>query len=323
VDLVPRTDLDGPALAFDFPGVRVGVAEYDKGPTGCTVIHFSKGASLAVDVRGGSVGLVGGEYQWTHAICLAGGSLYGLEAAAGVTAELFAQQGYDVRGGRFPLVSGAAIYDFVRRENTIYPDKALGRAALRSAREGWFPLGPRGGGRSAGVGYRWSRRYQPEPCGQGAAFRQLGPIKVVVFVVVNATGVIVDREGRVVRGCHDPTTGERAHPLILAGEQLRAFEQQDATTDAQLDADGPTCNTTLTVVVTNLQLGPHHLRQFGRQVHTSMARGIQPFQTVRDGDVLFAVSTGDIEIPNADGFLLATAASELAWDAVLSSFARS
>jgi L-aminopeptidase/D-esterase-like protein len=111
--------------------------------------------------------------------------------------------------------------------------------------------------------------------------------------------------------------GERARPLDLAKEQIGAFEPERPA-----DGAGPTRNTTLTVLVTNLKLGPHYLRQLGRQVHTSMERAIQPFQTLRDGDVLFALTTNEVEIPNADGFLLATAASELAWDAVLASFAR-
>ena len=53
-DLVPRTAFDGPELRFDLPGLEVGVAEYEEGPTGCTVFHFPAGASAAVDVRGGS-----------------------------------------------------------------------------------------------------------------------------------------------------------------------------------------------------------------------------------------------------------------------------
>ena len=35
--LTPRTAFDGPTLTFDFPGLQIGVAEYDEGPTGCTV----------------------------------------------------------------------------------------------------------------------------------------------------------------------------------------------------------------------------------------------------------------------------------------------
>jgi hypothetical protein len=55
------------------------------------------------------------------------------------------------------------------------------------------------------------------------------------------------------------------------------------------------------------------------QVHTSMARGIQPFQTVNDGDVLYAVTTKEIENPKLDPVDLGLIAGEVAWDAILSS----
>src|SRR5579871_3470907 len=52
----PHVSYDGPALTFDFPGVMVGVAEYEEGPTGTTVLYFPKPVVAAVDVRGGAPG---------------------------------------------------------------------------------------------------------------------------------------------------------------------------------------------------------------------------------------------------------------------------
>ena len=50
-----------------------------------------------------------------------------------------------------------------------------------------------------------------------------------------------------------------------------------------------------------------------------MARAIQPFHALEDGDVLFAVSTGAVESELLlDTTALGIVASELAWDAVLS-----
>src|SRR4051794_28407023 len=216
--LVPRTAFEGPELHFDVPGVRIGAAEYDEGPTGCTVFQFlPAGAACATDVRGGSPGQLGG-FEWVHAICLAGGSLYGLEAATGVAAEILAQRGYEVGWTSIPNVSGAIVYDFGRRETSVYPDKALGRAALAAAREGMFPLGRRGAGRSVSVGKTFGLE-RGEPGGQGGAFRQVGATKVAVFAVVNAVGAIVDREGRVVRG-HLTPAGERTPLLEGVTERL-------------------------------------------------------------------------------------------------------
>ena len=127
---------------------------------------------------------------------------------------------------------------------------------------------------------------------------------MAVFTVVNAVGAIIDRQGRVVRGSLDPSTGER----------LRVA-------DAGLPAPPPPGNTTLTVVVTNQILGGWSLRQLARHVHSSMARAIEPLHTISDGDVLYAVTTN--EIPHDKGlneYVLGVLASETAWDAVLASF---
>jgi 6-aminohexanoate-oligomer endohydrolase len=309
VELVPRTAFDGPELAFELPGLEIGCAEYDEGPTGCTVFNFPAGASAQIDVRGGSPGTLGAHYEFVHAICLAGGSLYGLEAATGVAAELFAQRAYRTGWLDIPLVAGAIVFDYGRRDNGIYPDKELGRAALRAARPGVFPLGSRGAGRSATVGKTFDFE-GVEPGGQGGAFRRLGETRLAVFTVVNAVGAVVDRDGTVVRGHLDEASGTR-HALVPRIEERLT---------AGVPARTPPGNTTLTVVGTNQRLDARLLRTLGRQVHASMARAIQPFHALVDGDVLFAVSTNEVEA-ELGSIELGVVASELAWDAVLAAVA--
>jgi L-aminopeptidase/D-esterase-like protein len=291
-------------LKFDFPGLRIGVAEYEQGPTGCTVFQLPPGgAACSVDIRGGSPGTLG-NYEWAHAVCFAGGSLYGLEAACGVSAELMAMRGYTVGWTDVELTLGAIVYDFGRRDNAIYPDAELGRAALRAAREGVFPLGRRGAGRSVTVGKTFGLE-QGEYSGQGGAFRTIGPTRIAVFTVVNAFGAIVDRDGKVVRGHYDPEHRTRT-ALVEALE-------------AQLPQAAPG-NTTLTLVVTNQRLTRRELEQLGVQVHASLGRAIQPFHALVDGDVLYTVSTGEVENDAVSPMSLGLVASELAWDAVLSCF---
>jgi L-aminopeptidase/D-esterase-like protein len=300
---IPKTAFVGRALDFDFPSFEIGVAEYDEGPTGCTVFHFPPGADTAIDKRGGLVGSVG-DYEWNHAICLAGGSLPGLEAAAGVGTELWDRHARSLE--RMPLVSGAIIFDYGGRESRVYPDHSLGRAALRAARPGHFPLGARGAGRSAGCGgiLDFARG---EPSGQGGAFRQFGPTKVAAFVVVNALGVVLDRAGRVARGNRDPRSGSREHPLVEVTRRVEAGERSDVVGGS----------TTLTVVVTNQKVDRRGLTQLARQVHSSMARVIYPFHTLLDGDVLFAVTTNEVNQPTLGVAALGMLASELVWDAIL------
>ena len=301
--LSPAPQSGGRTVAFTFPGLSVGIAEYAEGPTGCTVMYLPGGARTSVDVRGGAVGMTGVE-GFTHAICFAGGSLYGLEAAAGVSAGLLAKRGNRVDWESLEGVAGAIIYDFTARDNAVYPDAALGRAALERLSDSDIPVGRRGAGSCATVGKMLPSR--AEFAGQGAAYVARGPIKVVVLTVVNAVGVVVDRDGVVVRGNVDPSTGEREG----YADYYRAL--QSATSAPS------TGNTTITAVITNARLTDPELKQFGRMVHSSMHRAIQPFHTMTDGDVLFALTT-DTEELDMTATQLGVLGSEAAWDAVLSS----
>jgi len=305
--MVPQTGYEGRVLKYNFHGLLVGIAEYKEGPTGCTVFYFPKDAISVADVRGGYPCTMKGspaEDGRTSAICFAGGSGYGLEAVAGVAAELFAMRDYlGVYNTR-----GAAIYDFFRN-NMIYPDKELGRAALRSAKTGIFPLGFHGAGCWPGCGPAFDC-LQPDGTGQGGAFRQIGDTKILVFTVVNALGVIVDRQGNIVRGNYDRKTGKRHHYTELLEQRLANNEHPEPHY----------ANTTLTLVVTNQKLDVESLRQLSRQVHSSMARAIQPFHTKDDGDVLYSATTNEVETSTLDVTDLGVIASELAWDAILSCF---
>jgi L-aminopeptidase/D-esterase-like protein len=305
-ELQPQVAQAGNPLLFDFPSFQIGGAEYAEGPTGCTVFYFPNGALTAIDIRGGAVGVIG-NFEWNHAICLAGGSLYGLEAAMGVAAELFAMRAYETRFQRIALVSGAIVYDYGPRDNAIYPDKRLGRVALQAVQTGVFPIGRHGAGCSVSVGKGFDMGLR-EASGQGGAFRQLGVTKVAAFSVVNAIGAIVNREGKVVRGHLNTSTGMRQHSI----EEL---ERRLAGAEGSSPQPG---NTTLTVVVTNQKLDSRSLNQFAKQVHSSMARAIQPFHTLFDGDVLYAVTTNEVENPQIDAISLGVLASETVWDAVLS-----
>lgn len=325
--LVPRTAVDGPALTFDFPGLRIGVAEYDEGPTGTTVFHFPDKVMAVVDARGGAPGTIftdalrlSNPARRFDGVVFSGGSSYGLAAASGAAAALKPVRVRDGQWQSAAIFAGAIIYDINdRRLSTVTPDEALGKAALAAAVEGRFPLGPRGAGRSAmqgaffhdpasGRGGDWSHS------GQGGAFRQIGPTKLAVFTVVNAIGAVVDRRGRLVRCSYAPSQKD-------CGSIEEAFARRLAAHRAAADIApaGVSSNTTVTLVVTNQKLSVHELQRLAVQVHGSMARGIQPYSTMDDGDVLFAVSTAEVENASLSAQDLSAIASELAWDAILAS----
>jgi L-aminopeptidase/D-esterase-like protein len=323
-------------LRFDFPELRVGIAEYDAGPTGATVFYFPGKVKAAVDVRGGAPGTIntdalrlGYEARMMDAVVFAGGSWYGLAAATGVADEIKVSRAGAGEWGSIAGVVGAIIFDLGgRRFTTVTPDYELGRAALRAAAPGRFPRGARGAGRFAmqGTYFAAGTQYAEWPhSGQGGAFRQIGPTKIAVFTVVNALGTVVSRDGRIVR------CGSTAAPRTDCGtiaERLRRESERvargaaaggSAPSDDGVDDDARAQNTTLTLVVTNQRLPSWALQRLAVQVHTSMARAIQPFATERDGDVLYAVTTDQVENANLSAQDLALMASEVAWDAVLAS----
>jgi L-aminopeptidase/D-esterase-like protein len=299
---------DARKLEMDFNSIRIGTAEYTEGPTGCVVFYFPKGAVGAVDQRGGFSGtyLMGDGY--VDAICYAGGSLMGIEASAGVAKALFERR-ESVSWFEIPVVRGAIIYDFLPRKTLIYPDVALGKAALEAARPNQFYIGRVGAGVHASVGVGFDAKYA-EWGGQGGAFRQVGKTKVAVFVICNALGAIHGRDGQVVAGNLDRETGER---FTVAEDIERRIEAGD-----NLKTDSG--RTTLTLIVTNQKLSEKELRSLARQVNASMGRVIQPLAAIDDGDITYAVSTNEIENDDMGITALGVLASELAWDATLSIF---
>jgi len=314
-------------LSFDFPEMRIGVAEYEDGPTGTTVFYFPQAVMGAADVRGGSPGTVnahtvelGYEDHFIDAVVFSGGSWYGLSAATGVANAIKDARQQDGDFDHVAGVLGGIIYDIgARRFSRVTPDDQLGRQAFTAAVPNRFPLGAHGAGRFAMQGYYFVKGHDADAfarwphSGQGGAFQQLGPTRVAVFTVVNALGAIVDRNGRVVR-CSRNLAQADCPPIA----ELLAIRRQRLT-ERQPGSGGPTDNTTLTLVVTNQKLSFAMLQRLAAQVHTSMARAIQPFSTEADGDVLYAVTTGQVENPGLSPMDLGVVASELAWDAILSS----
>lgn len=324
---VAKTDKTGPSLKFDFPGMLVGVAEYDEGPTGTTVFYFPNGAKGAVDIRGGSPGELNAEIlqnayeaRMVQAVVFSGGSWYGLSAATGVANGIKKLMTAEAKVDLIAGVVGAIIFDVGgRRFSRVTPDDALGEAAVRSAQPGWFPLGARGAGRFAMQGVYFHRGAEAENyvnwphSGQGGAFRTIGSTKIGVFTVVNALGSIVDRRGNTVRcGRNDP--GQNCPPIA---DKFRSFNPINPASGEP--SSGPTSNTTITLVVTNQKLPFWALQRLATQVHSSMSRAIQPFATSQDGDILYAVSTDEVENSTLSAVDLGVIASELAWDAVLAS----
>ena len=249
-NLAIQTDLGAKILEFDFPSFHIGMAEYPDGPTGVTVI-ISPLVSLRPWISGW-----GDRIRRRLRICAChfSGRRFPFRIGSGQWSRCrtFGQGGYKANWGAIPLVSGGIVYDFRGRQNSIYPDRNLGRAAIQSARPGLFALGSRGAGMSVAVGKGFSS-LQAERAGQGAAFLDVGGVKFFACVVLNAMGAVYDRRGQVVRGNLNPETGKR----VSVWEELDRMAYLNPGTGTQAG------NTTLTVLVTNQLVQGHELTQLG------------------------------------------------------------
>ena len=123
--------------------------------------------------------------------------------------------------------------------------------------------------------------------GQGGAYREFGEVKIAAFVIVNALGAVTDRDGRVV-ACYPE---EHWPEDLRIADILQEYSENRASNAAPASQK----NTTVSLLVTNQKLEPALLQRLASQVHTSMARALQPFATIFDGDVLYAVSTAELE----------------------------
>ncbi len=293
---------------YDFGDFAVGTAEHPHAATGCTAFRFPDSYLGAVDARGGAVAVgdllsLSLENTWGAAdgLMFAGGSSYGLAAAEGAKAAIMKER----KSSDFlqiPAVPAAIVYDFRDRKDTFYPDATLGREAWESAIANQVWIGARGAGRNVSVGKVLGRN-GVEPSGQGASFTSFRGVKVFALSVVNSAGCIVNREGKVIAGNFDPATGQR----VSTREGLIA---------GSVDSPG---NTTISVLITNAKLDRVQLHRLCASVHMGLGRVIEPYATGSDGDVMFAFTSGKVDLPvNLSQSALAAIGAWTAQDAVLS-----
>lgn len=288
----------------DVTGIRVGHAQDLEAKTGVTVLLCEKGAVGGVDARGFATGsrelavlsplhLV----PFVHALALAGGSAYGLAAADGVMAFLEEKGiGFDLGGVKVPIVPAAVIFDLSFGDSKVRPDKAMGYQACLNAGSGPVSQGSVGAGTGATMGklYGMARAMKG---GLGTASITL-PQGIVVgaLAVVNSFGDI-----------YDYTTGK-----VLAGAREKDGPGLAITAEKLKEMPGPLelepQNTTLGVIATNAKLSRAEASMMAFMGHDGLARSINPAHTSFDGDIIFALSVGDLE---CDVNILGSAGAEV------------
>jgi len=285
-------------LITDVPGLAVGNAEDEAARTGVTVILPDSRVAAAVDVRGGAPGtsetdaldpinLVG----TLDAVVLAGGSVYGLEAASGVTAWLGAKgRGYVLAAGApaAPLVPAAILFDLVNGGDKHWgaepPYRRLGIAAAESAATD-FALG------NAGAGYGAMAGAYKGGLGSVSA-RVAGGFVVGALVAANPVGSPVIPGTATLWAHLFERHGELGHQTPPRGP----IDWDDGfPPDTKLSARGgtrPGANTTIGVVATDAALSGAELKRVAIMAQSGYARAVRPIHSPFDGDTVFAIATG-------------------------------
>lgn len=300
-------------------GIRIGQVQDEDAATGVTVILCPDGMAASVDVRGGGPASRDSRIldplataDRIHAVVLAGGSAFGLDAAGGVQRYLEEHGfGLDMGIARVPLVCQSDIFDLGVGESSVRPDAAMGYAACQAAEQG-AAGNYRDGNYGAGCGATVGKVLGPEfamKSGIGSCAMQLGPLQVAAVVVVNAAGDVFDpADGRQIAGLlsQDKRGLRRTDEVMCA-----LYEQQAAGPGAE-----PPCaaNTTIGAIITNAALSKAQLCKVAGMGHDGMARAICPVHTSMDGDSLYALSVGEVPAPMD---LVGTLAAEAVSRAIL------
>jgi L-aminopeptidase/D-esterase-like protein len=264
---------------------HIGNAEDTEAGTGCTVILSKSGAVPGVDVRGGAPGtretdLIDSRemIERIHAVVLAGGSAYGLDASTGVMRYLEEQGiGFDTGAAKVPIVASAVLFDLAFKSSSIRPDRTMGYEAAGKAMQGNYRDGSVGAGTGATVGKILGPKSAMKS-GIGSYAVEVGGVKVGAIIAVNAFGSVYEGQELI--------AGPRLEKSVMSTEDLMIRGME-----ARFHG-----NTTIGCILTNAKLTKAQANKLASMGHDGFARSIRPVHTMVDGDTLFVMADGEAEI---------------------------
>jgi L-aminopeptidase/D-esterase-like protein len=310
-------------LITDVDGILVGNREDHRLRSGVSVVLCQQPAVASVDVRGGAPGTRDTDLldpscrvDRIDAVCLSGGSAFGLSAADGVMRWLRERgRGVAVADVVVPIVPTAILFDLLNGGDKDWdwpPYRELAYQATAAAGRD-FALGNAGAGMGAKAGNLKGG------LGSASAVDPATGLQVGALVAVNARGYTTMgdmpqfwawalEQGREFGGLPPPPRG-----LSLAVSHDRADLTHDAVSDpADAARHDPRANTTIAVVATNARLDKASANRVAVMAQDGLARSIRPVHTPQDGDTVFVVATGthDLQVDHLTLAELGTLAAD-------------
>ncbi len=283
----------------DVPGILAGHAQDETALTGCTVVLCPKGAVAGVDQRGGAPGTRETDLlrpmhlvRKIHAVMLAGGSAFGLDAASGAMRFLEEKNiGFTAGNVKVPIVVSAILFDLGIGSSKVRPDSEMGYQACVQASAAPPAEGNAGAGTGCTVGKIFGLTGAVKSGIGSASMDCGGGVVTAALVAVNAFGDVIDpADGSILAGARPVGTG----PLRLGGSRRFADTLSVMRSPAGRlilgMAEGG--NTVIGVVATNALLTKEEAGKVAQMAQDGLARSIRPAHTMLDGDTIFALSTG-------------------------------
>jgi L-aminopeptidase/D-esterase-like protein len=281
-------------------GIRVGHAHDEEALTGCTVILCEQGAVGGVDQRGGAPGTRETDalhlvhlVDVVHAVVLAGGSAFGLDAASGVVRYLEERGvGFNTGVAKVPIVPAAILFDLNIGNPKIRPDAAMGYQACLNATTDEVEEGNVGAGMGATVG-KILGIGQAMKGGLGCAGMEIGGgVLVSAVVAVNAFGDIIDpQSGQIIAGARSlQKVGLRIGTKGTFTDTLEVMKSFVGRSILSFASRG---HTVIGCVVTNARLSKEQITKVAQMAQDGIARAVRPAHTMLDGDTIFALATGE------------------------------
>ena len=289
---------------LDVKGLKVGQVENNEALTGCTVVICEKGATCGVDVRGSAPGTRETDLldpinsvQKVHAVVLSGGSAFGLESTCGVSKYLEEKNiGFDVGVCKVPIVTGAVLFDLGVGDHKVRPDKEMGYQACLNASETELKQGNYGAGCGATVGKVKGLDYVTKGGIGSHSIKLDNGVVVSALIAVNAFGDIYE-DGKVIAG-------------VLNDDKTKLLNTYEIMKSGFMNGGFKIDNTTIGIVATNANLTKAQCKKISQMAHDGYAKAIFPIHTPHDGDTIFTMSTGEINV-DSDITLLGCLASEV------------
>jgi len=271
-------------------GVKIGHYSDFSGITGCTVFIFENGAVCSHAVIGSATGTKElAPLSENHivkkidALCISGGSAYGLDASSGVMKYLEeCGQGFDAGVAVVPIVPSAIIFDLAIGSSKARPDTGAGYKACKNALEEMSERGSIGAGTGATVGKIFGISRAMKGGFGFSSMKNSDDVSVEAYAVVNAFGDIVSDDGK----------------TIIAGSINEGGKGFADTSEIFLNnkiSTGFLKNTVIVVIITDAELSKSECKSLSRAASAGLFRAVKPAATLYDGDIIFTVSTGDKE----------------------------